>query len=97
MSDFPTSNTDNQSQIIDATDIIAQLRERQWLLKCLEMTIDHLYFESSPETRNALEKVSTVLSCYDHDAVTERLEIAIALLSNPVKQPDPCSNPLGVS
>lgn len=89
MSDFPTSNTDNQSQIIDATDIIAQLRERQWLLKCLEMTIDHLYFGSSPETRNALEKVSTVLSCYDHETVTERLEIAIALLSNPVKQPDP--------
>lgn len=83
MPDFP--NTANPSSLIlDATDILYELHDRQWLIACLRLTMETLYFDADSQLRDSLNKIATVLNAYDNDHVTERLKTAIALLSESV-------------
>lgn len=67
---------------IQAMDILAELRERQFLLEVLDEVIGDAYFDADDDTREGLTKISTVLRVYDNDRVTDSLKKAIAFLGN---------------
>jgi hypothetical protein len=83
MPDFPKTK-DSIGLTIDAADILAELHDRQWLIDCIKLTMDTLYFDTDSKLRDALDKIATVLYAYDNDRVTERLKTAITLLSEAV-------------
>ena len=80
MPDFPTTTNPN-SLILDVSDILCELRENQYLLECLDHSLESAYFQGDSQAREWLTKIGTVLRAYDNDRVTERLSTAIALLS----------------
>jgi hypothetical protein len=65
----------------DASDILNELRQNQYLLECLNHSLDEAYYEADPLAQEWLIKIGAVLRAYDNDRVTERLSTAIALLS----------------
>lgn len=80
MPDFPTT-TNPKSLILDASDILGELQDNQYLLECLDRSINDAYFRGDSQSREWLTKIQTVLYAYNNDRVTERLSTAIALLS----------------
>ena len=70
--------------INDATDILNALHDRQWLLVCLEKTLNDLYYDADQKATVGLNKIATVLDAYNNAQVTAQLKTAIALLSESV-------------
>ena len=66
--------------ILDAMDILTDLREWQYLLNCLEKTFDDAYCGANSETRAMLTKMTTVLRAYDNEKVIEKLTTALEAL-----------------
>ncbi len=66
--------------ILDAMDILNEIREWQYLLDCLEQALRSVYFDADPETRAKLTEVSTVLRAYDNEKVIEKLTTAFEAL-----------------
>ena len=81
MPDFEFETADPIHLINDATDILNELRDRQYLLECVAETIDHAWHHGDRQSREWLVKISTVLSAYDNEKVTTQLSKAIHLLS----------------
>jgi hypothetical protein len=68
--------------IVEAIDILSALRDRHFLLECLNSVFGDCYFDADPETKRKITNLSTVLAAYDHRAATDSLDRVIALLED---------------
>ena len=64
----------------EAQDILHALREKHFLLECLDSALGDIYFEASEETKESLTKIQTLFGAYDHEKAVKQLSAAIRLL-----------------
>lgn len=81
---IPPDRHSDGMEILDAIDLLYELKDNQYLLDCLDEVIGHVYFDhhENKAFRQGLTNISTVLRAYSNETVTGKLETAIALLEN---------------
>lgn len=66
--------------LIDVEDALENVRRNQYLLVCLDRCIGDHFHHSTPELREALENLTTILNAYDVETVNATLAVCLKSL-----------------
>jgi hypothetical protein len=81
-----TIDRDTAWLIMQAQDILSELKSQQYLLECLDRTIESAYTDADPCGREELTKMTTVLDAYDNGKAVTLISQAIQLLEEAKKR-----------
>lgn len=76
------NGSDRAWLVIQAQDLLYELRRRQFLLECLDRAMSDVYFDADPEAKEGIENISTVLAAYDNEKAVNLISQALQLLED---------------
>lgn len=68
--------------IIQAQDLLNELKTNHYLLECVDRAISDAYFDADSSLKPEIEKIGTVLRAYDPEKAVTLISQAIQLLED---------------